>query len=171
MTMALRHASQTPLDRIVVVDMAPVKVKLSADFAQYVTVMKEIQQARVKKQSEADQIMKKVVPELGVRQFLLTNLKKDPSSDFYSFRVPIETLGNSLEKLGHFDFISGQDCYNGKALFIKGNKSGYVKEREEGLIREFFPHARIEGLDTGHWVHAQKPEEFLKLVTDFAVEK
>ncbi|KAF8983084.1 hypothetical protein BGZ46_010903, partial [Entomortierella lignicola] len=59
MYLALNH---TPVDRVVVVDMAPVKVKLSSEFAVYVDVMKDIQKAHVKKQSEADSIMKKSVP-------------------------------------------------------------------------------------------------------------
>lgn len=59
MNLALKHI--TPLDRMVVVDMAPVKVKLSTEFAKYVKSMKEIQDAQVKKQSEADTIMKKTV--------------------------------------------------------------------------------------------------------------
>lgn len=141
-----------------------------------------------------------------MRQFLLTNLKRNASGDGYSFRVPIETLGVSLEKLGQFDFVPGQDRYDGKALFIRGGRSGYIKEREMGLINEFFPHARVETLDTGHWgkhrqggqkgisvyyrevriivithgsffflldqiVHAEKPDDFLRLVTEFATEK
>lgn len=59
MNLALKHAAH--LDRLVVVDMAPVKVKLSTEFAKYVGSMKEIQDANVKKQSEADTIMKKTV--------------------------------------------------------------------------------------------------------------
>ncbi|CAO3568345.1 unnamed protein product [Mortierella alpina] len=148
MTMALRHI---PVDRIVVVDMAPVKVKLSSEFAKYVKAMKVIQEANVKKQSEADAILKDTVADIGVRQFLLTNLKRDAHGDGYSFRVPIETLGDSLEKLGQFDFIPGQDKFEGKTLFIKGNKSGYIREKELDAIRTFFPRARVEGLDTGHW--------------------
>ncbi|KAF9284371.1 hypothetical protein BGZ68_004713 [Mortierella alpina] len=168
MTLALKH---TPVDRIVVVDMAPVKVKLSSEFAKYVKAMKVIQEANVKKQSEADAILKDTVVDIGVRQFLLTNLKRDAHGDGYSFRVPIETLGDSLEKLGQFDFVPGQDKFEGKTLFIKGNKSGYIREKELDAIRTFFPKARVEGLDTGHWVHAEKPEEFLQLVTQFAVEE
>ncbi|GJJ78962.1 hypothetical protein EMPS_11321 [Entomortierella parvispora] len=168
MNLALKHTS---LDRLIVVDMAPVKVKLSADFAKYVVSMKEIQAAHVKKQSEADTIMKKTVADLGVRQFLLTNLKRDPAGDEYSFRVPIGTLGDSLEKLGQFDFVPGVDKFDGKTLFIRGVKSKYIQEKEINLIHSFFPNARIEDMDTGHWVHAEKPEEFLKLVTEFAVEK
>lgn len=86
-----------------------------------------------------------------MRQFLLTNLKRDAHGDGYSFRVPFETLGDSLEKLGQFDFVPGQDKFEGKTLFIKGNKSGYIREKELDAIRTFFPRARVEGLDTGHW--------------------
>lgn len=149
MNLALKHAAH--LDRLVVVDMAPVKVKLSTEFAKYVGSMKEIQDANVKKQSEADTIMKKTVSDLGVRQFLLTNLKRDATGDGYSFRIPFETLGNSLEKLGHFDFVPGQDKFDGKVLFIRGVKSKYIMEKEMEAIRSFFPQARIESLDTGHW--------------------
>ncbi|KAF9169344.1 hypothetical protein BGX21_010146 [Mortierella sp. AD011] len=167
MYLALNH---TPMDRVVVVDMAPVKVRLSSEFAGYVAVMKEIQQARVKKQSEADNIMKKSVPDLSVRQFLLTNLKKD-TKEGYGFRIPIDILGGKLENLGQFDFAAGEDKYEGKILIIKGNKSGYVRDKDTELIKTFFPQVRIEGLDAGHWVHAEKSEEFLKLVTEFATEK
>ncbi|KAG0000807.1 hypothetical protein BGZ80_008623 [Entomortierella chlamydospora] len=162
--------NRTPMDRVVVVDMAPVKVRLSSEFAGYVTVMKEIQQAHVKKQSEADNIMKKSVPDLSVRQFLLTNLKKD-AKEGYDFRIPIDILGRKLENLGQFDFAAGEDKYEGKILIIKGNKSGYVRDKDTELIKTFFPQVRIEGLDAGHWVHAEKSEEFLKLVTEFATEK
>ncbi|KAG0378897.1 hypothetical protein BGX24_002452 [Mortierella sp. AD032] len=168
MNLALKQA---PIDRMVVVDMAPVKVKLSTEFAKYVGSMKEIQNAYVKKQSEADTIMKKTVADLGVRQFLLTNLKRDATGDGYSFRIPFETLGGSLEKLGQFDFVPGVDKFDGKAMFIRGIRSKYIEEKEMDAIRSFFPQARIESLNTGHWVHAEKPEEFLKLVTEFAVEK
>lgn len=86
-----------------------------------------------------------------MRQFLLTNLKRDATGDGYSFRIPFETLGNSLEKLGHFDFVPGQDKFDGKVLFIRGVKSKYIQEREMEAIRAYFPQARIEDLHTGHW--------------------
>jgi len=81
----------------------------------------------------------------------LTNLKRDPAGDEYHFRVPIATLGDSLEKLGQFDFIPGVHNFEGKTLFIRGVKSKYIQEREIELIHSFFPNARIEDMDTGHW--------------------
>ncbi|KAF9898998.1 hypothetical protein BX616_003381 [Lobosporangium transversale] len=168
MTIAL---NQTPIDRLIVVDIAPINAKIPSEFAKYVESLKEIQAARIRRQSEADDILKKAVPDVGVRQFLLTNLKRDTLNDTFNFRVPLETIGNSLSKLGQFDFVPGQAEYSGKALFIKGNKSDYITEKGIELIKSLFPNARIEGLEAGHWTHAEKPEEFLKLVTEFAQEK
>jgi pimeloyl-ACP methyl ester carboxylesterase len=36
------------------------------------------------------------------------------------------------------------------------------------LIREWFPAAEIQTLaEASHWLHADQPEEFLRLVLDF----
>ncbi|KAG0233166.1 hypothetical protein BGW42_007644 [Actinomortierella wolfii] len=168
MTMAL---NQHPVDRLVVVDMAPVRVRLSSVFQSYVKVMEQIQAANVQKQSEADKIMANTIVDIGVRQFLLTNLKRDPHTGRYAFRIPLATLANSLTNLGMFDFEIGKDRYDGKTLFIKGAKSDYIDDRAEENIRQFFPNSRVESIDAGHWVHAEKPEEFLKHVVGFAQEQ
>jgi pimeloyl-ACP methyl ester carboxylesterase len=49
-------------------------------------------------------------------------------------------------------------------LFVRGARSGYVKDEDFDRIREVFPAAAIETLDTGHWVPAEKPKEFVELV-------
>ncbi len=35
------------------------------------------------------------------------------------------------------------------------------------MAEAFFPNMRLETLDTGHWVHAEKPSETVKLIEDF----
>ncbi|KAF9977370.1 hypothetical protein BGZ73_006239 [Actinomortierella ambigua] len=168
MTLALNQGS---IDRLVVVDMAPAPAKLSSAFQGYVKVMQRIQSANVKKQSEADKMMAEVIDDIGVRQFLLTNLKRDPETGRYLFRIPLGTLDSSLGNLGLFDFETGQHRFDGKTLFIRGTRSDYISENCVEAINHFFPHSRIEGVDAGHWVHAEKPEEFLKLVIQFAQEQ
>ncbi|KAF9158897.1 hypothetical protein DFQ27_007681 [Actinomortierella ambigua] len=163
--------NQAPIDRLVVVDMAPAPAKLSSVFQSYCKVMEQIQAAKVRKQSEADKMMAQVIDDIGVRQFLLTNLKRDPETGEYSFRIPLATLGQSLKNLGCFEFETTEHRFDGKTLFIKGNRSDYISDNSREAIRQFFPHSRIEGLDAGHWVHAEKPEEFLKLVIQFAQEQ
>lgn len=51
-------------------------------------------------------------------------------------------------------------------------QSGYIKRNDFPLIKQIFPKAQIETIDNAaHWVHADKPTEFLDLVSDFILKK
>jgi esterase len=52
-------------------------------------------------------------------------------------------------------------------LFVKGARSNYIKDEDLKRIREVFPAAKLKTLDTGHWVPAEKPKEFVELVTEW----
>ena len=54
------------------------------------------------------------------------------------------------------------------ALFIRGGKSNYIGVADEPLIRELFPQSEIQTIaGAGHWLHADRPVEFLQLVLNF----
>jgi pimeloyl-ACP methyl ester carboxylesterase len=98
---------------------------------------------------------------------LLTNLKKSPDDGIYRFRVPLETLGNALGNLAQF---IQNHRYTGPTLFITGGISPYRKpfESHPELVDQQFPNARVEVMPgCGHWLHAEKPDLFLSLVSDF----
>ncbi|KAI9285170.1 Alpha/Beta hydrolase protein [Umbelopsis sp. AD052] len=166
MNLCLRRLQ--PVEKLVVVDMAPAVKRLSSDFASYIEYMDEIQRAKLTKRSEADAILKKVEPDLSIRQFLLTNLKKDEDTGIYKFRIPYKTLGESLDNMTAF-MDHKMEPYDGSTLFIAGGKSNYIKpERDGGHIREQFPNSEIKVIEgAGHWVHAEKPEEFVNIVSDY----
>lgn len=50
--------------------------------------------------------------------------------------------------------------YDGPALFVRGTQSAYVSDKTIPAIRHFFPKAKIEDVDAGHWLISEKPEEF-----------
>ncbi|KAL1915274.1 uncharacterized protein VTP21DRAFT_7550 [Calcarisporiella thermophila] len=165
MTVALK---QTPeISQMIVVDMAPIDAGLSPSFSSYVQAMKRVEEARVSKQSMADEILRDYIPEISIRQFLLTNLKKDLGTGEYHFRIPLDILGNSLSELGSFPFLQAHHTFHGPALFIAGSRSDYIRSSMYPTIRTFFPEAVITDIDAGHWVHAEKPEEFMKTVVTF----
>ena len=59
-------------------------------------------------------------------------------------------------------------AYQGPTLFVAGGRSSYIQAEHRPLIARLFPaaeHAVIEG--AGHWVHAERPAEFLTLVRRF----
>ncbi|KAJ2422638.1 hypothetical protein GGF47_003530 [Coemansia sp. RSA 2524] len=160
----------TALDRpdlvaqLIVDDMVPTQVKLAHDFAQYVTALQSVEQRELKSQKEADAVLQQVEKDVGVRQFLLTNMKKD-SSGVYRSRIPLELLGNSLR--GVMDWNVKGKRFEGPTLFIGGEKSPYVKPEAYEEMKAYFPNYELEMLDTGHWVHAEMPREFMQLVEEF----
>lgn len=121
---------------------------------------------------EADQQLAEAIPYLQVRQFLLKNLKKNKQTGRYQWLLNIGAIRNELPNI-----MDGLDPerYSGDTairsmpvLFIRGERSPYIDDRQADDIRTVFPQARIESIeDAGHWVHAEKRKPFLKLVNHF----
>jgi esterase len=62
--------------------------------------------------------------------------------------------------LADFPVLPG--CYSGPTLFVRGGDSKYVQSKHESVIRRMFPRSAIRTIvRAGHWLHAEKPREFL----------
>ncbi|KAF3402780.1 hypothetical protein DPV78_004190 [Talaromyces pinophilus] len=176
--MVLALQSPETVTALIPVDNAPVSAMLGSPFNDYVKGMKEISEAHVTKQSEADKILAKYEPSLAIRQFLLTNLIRDPENDnkTLKFRVPLDTLGSNLGEMADFPWKFDREnaanntdlpTYTGPTLIIRGLQSKYVSEKRLPAVKHFFPNAEIAGIDAGHWVISEKPEEFRQAVIKF----
>lgn len=76
-------------------------------------------------------------------------------------RIPIKTLGGSLDDLGDFPYRDPEVArFDGPALFIRGTKSYYVADEVLPVIGRFFPRFELQDIDCGHWVISEKPEPF-----------
>ncbi|ODH49614.1 hypothetical protein GX48_04267 [Paracoccidioides brasiliensis] len=169
MTLSLR--SPQLISSLISVDNAPVSAKLSSQFVNYVKAMQEIERAGVTKQSEADKILERYEESLPIRQFLLTNLIRNPTSHILKFRLPLSTLASSLDELASFPYnpaTAPADLkFEGPALFIRGTRSGYVKDSMLPAIDRFFPRYQIVDVEAGHWVISENGVGFKDAVTEF----
>jgi abhydrolase domain-containing protein 11 len=53
-------------------------------------------------------------------------------------------------------------------LFVYGSLSDYIKESDFNHIKTIFNNVQFKKVDgSGHWIHAEKPIETLKIITDF----
>lgn len=100
----------------------------------------------------------------GVRQFLLKSFAKGESGWGWRFNVP------ALER--NYANIMGwpddERRFEGATLFIKGGDSDYMLPEYTGAAMAQFPAAKARVIaGTGHWLHAEKPALFNKLVVDF----
>ncbi|KAJ2846335.1 hypothetical protein IWW36_004400 [Coemansia brasiliensis] len=154
------------VSKLIVDDMVPTEFGLAHDFALYVNKLMEIERSQITSQSKADEILKASEPDISVRQFLLTNMKKSKSDGTYKSRIPLQLLGDSLKDVMGWD-INDDRQYLGPTLFIGGKRSPYVKPKSYPAMKRFFPNYTLKELDTGHWVHAEMPLEFMQLVEEF----
>ncbi|KAI9292593.1 alpha/beta-hydrolase [Neoconidiobolus thromboides FSU 785] len=155
------------INKLIVVDVGPYPMDIGTSFNHYIQQMKKIEAKKINKQSEADAILNENgITDINIRQFLLTNFKKQTNGT-YKFRNPLLVLENQLPRLTKLDEKLLQQKCNMKTLFIAGSKSNYLPQGSYEKLNQLFVNCELKYLDAGHWVHSQKPKEFLDLVTKF----
>ncbi len=99
-------------------------------------------------------------------QFLLKGLNRDKTGTHFEWKFNLESLYK------HYTEISGAITsikpFSGEALFIKGEKSLYINAENYLSIQQLFPDNKlVEIKGAGHWVHAEKPQQFTEEVIRF----
>jgi pimeloyl-ACP methyl ester carboxylesterase len=106
------------------------------------------------------------VPDAVLRNFLLQNLVKTDAG--FAWRVNLEALAANMDEILGFPTPAADTAYVGPTLFIAGGRSRYVQPEHRPLIQRLFPkseHVVIAG--AGHWLHAERPAEFLAHLRKF----
>ncbi|TEB27086.1 alpha/beta-hydrolase [Coprinellus micaceus] len=174
MAMALSAGYEKPSDvlsKLVVVDVSPIKGKISKQFRTYIDTLKEMEGQGIKSRKEANDYLARIEPDAGVRAFLLTNLLPFESHHLGpKFAVPLNIFKDYVPHIGDFPYLPGERSWAGKTLFVKGTKSAYIKDSYKPYIDQFFPNNQFAELETGHWVHAEKPQEFMQVVSKFITD-
>jgi pimeloyl-ACP methyl ester carboxylesterase len=149
---------------LILADIAPVSYRHS--HAHLVTLMLALDIASYTRRSEADADLAQSIDDANLRGFLLHNLlfeEGDPR-----WQINLEVIPPSMPGLMEFPFAPGSGQFTGPVVVIAGGKSDFVLPEYHDAIRAFFPAADIRMIEgAGHWVHAQKPEEFGRHVTEF----
>ncbi|KAK5109429.1 hypothetical protein LTR62_006988 [Meristemomyces frigidus] len=170
MTVALR--GRVPIADVIPVDNAPVDAALKSDFGKYMQGMRRIAESNCKRQSDADAILQNYEDSLPIRQFLLTNMVRDPETGVQKWRIPIDVLGRALDRMADFPFKDPEDArFGGRTLFVRGTKSHYVADEMLPIIGRFFPKFQVADVEAGHWLISEKPEEFRRVVVEFLQNK
>jgi len=155
MLVALLHPRL--VDRLCVVDIAPVPVRLGM-FADYVRGMRGIDLGRLADRAQADAELRAAVPDDVIRAFLLQNLRRD--GDGWRWQMNLRLLGDHLQELGGWPAVPCRP-YPGPVLWVAGTDSDYVRPEHAEVMRALFPQARlIRVKHAGHWVHTEQPAVF-----------
>ncbi|MEL6477983.1 MAG: alpha/beta fold hydrolase [Pseudomonadota bacterium] len=147
---------------LIVADIAPVAYDHSHEG--YIDAMREVDLSAVSRRSDADPLLARAIPEKMLRAFLLQNLIVEGGTA--RWRLNLDALKDSLPTLMAWPATWPHSDYDGPTLFLHGSASDYVTEDMHPSIRRMFPAAEFVTLDgAGHWLHAERPAEFLSALT------
>lgn len=161
---AMKFAQNYPefIMKLIVADIAPKAYPVHHQ--KILEGLKSVDFAKVNSRSDVDAILAKYIDEAGVRQFLGKNLYWIEKGKL-AWRFNLEAISQNIEIIGE---AVCDRMFDGETLFINGELSNYIQKSDIDDILLSFPNASFGHMpESGHWVHADNPELFIKLVLDF----
>ncbi|SFJ56554.1 alpha/beta fold hydrolase [Olleya namhaensis] len=119
----------------------------------------------LKSRGQADKQLANYVTDAGTRMFLLKNLYWIEKGKL-ALRINLDVLTENVSEVG--EALPLHAKFDGDTLFLRGDKSEYIGNQDETLIKNHFPEAKIITIaNAGHWLHAENPKDFYQAVTNF----
>jgi pimeloyl-ACP methyl ester carboxylesterase len=156
MVLAATHPTQ--VRRLIVADIAPVAYGHTQ--ADKIAAMLQVDPKTVDNRAEARAQLGD--HDDGLADFFLQSLDLKEKR----WRLNLDVLAREMTAIIGFPDLAGQ--FDGPTLFLTGALSDYVRPEHRAGITALFPgakFARIPG--AGHWLHADKPREFVAAVDAF----
>ena len=168
---ALATALSFP-DRIISVvaaDIAPVSYQ--DRHLSVFNALKSVNLSQVENRSQALSSLLQSGIDEGTAQFLLKNLARDEAG--FKWKMNLDGLLDCYPEMiaWYNDNIPAKQVYRGPCLFIRGGDSDYIKADHRPSIMAQFSNVQAKTIEgTGHWLHAQKPTIFNRLISEFILK-
>lgn len=164
---AMRCAVLFPelIEKLVIADIAP--KAYPPHHSDILHALQTVNLAQLNSRGDADAALSKGIKDIGTRQFLLKSLYRKSKNE-YGWRFNLPALALAQASVGTHDPID--QAIQIPTLFIRGGKSGYILDSDMAVIEYAFAKAELKTItNAGHWLHAEQPEEFYKLVDNFLI--
>ena len=161
---AMKFAQNYPemINKLVVADIAPKAYPVHHE--QILAGLKSLDFSILKSRGDVDATLESFIPELGVRQFLMKSIYWVEKGKL-GLRFNVEAIDKSIELIGEATLDSQ---FEGETMFIRGANSNYISDQDFEDIKLAFPNSTLETIQgAGHWLHAEKPKEFLEKTIGF----
>tara|TARA_B110000037_G_C17070752_1_gene485755 strand:+ start:705 stop:1466 length:762 start_codon:yes stop_codon:yes gene_type:complete len=161
---ALLFAEKYPkyLEKLIVADIGIKAYPMHHD--EILKGLNSVKLHEISSRNQAQQSIQSHIENLGIQQFLLKNLywiEKGKLAWRMNLKVIEKNIGEILVKIKvQKNSVS--------TLFVRGEMSNYILEDDFQNILESFPNGAIKTIPkVGHWLHAENPTEFYKIVREF----
>ena len=144
------------VDKLIVADIGPKYYPTHHD--KIIAGLKNVPLSEQNKREDVDTYLSSYIYEVGIRTFLMKNLKRAPTGGF-EWKMDLKSISENIEEVGKpLDYYLPIEV---PTLFIRGGNSNYILEDDMLEIESIFPNIRLETVENaGHWLHAEQPEDF-----------
>ena len=162
MELAMTHPFA--IDKLIVVDIAP---KDYPSHHQYIfNALKSIDLSVYRSRRSIDEKLSESIKNHAVRQFITKNLYWKIYREQLDWRFNLNALSNFYPFL--MKGLSSDSRFIKETLFLKGEHSEYILDSDKALLAKHFPNYELKPIpNSGHWLHAEKPNAFFNRANDF----
>ena len=154
------------VNSLVIADIAPVAYQ--PRHQSILAGLNSIDLATLASRKQALDLLINYEPDVQVCQFLLKSLYKNNAGEF-ALRYNLKAIKDNYQAISAAPTSSKElPCFSGPVLILKGADSHYILADHKIAFDTLLPNAELKIMTgCGHWLHAEKPELFCRLVTRF----
>lgn len=152
----------TLVHKLIVVDIAPRAYDRQHDYI--FEAINSIDLPSYTSRKEINKALSNRISSEATRQFVTKNLARNNFGAF-RWKMNLDIIRRHYNEMNIA--LNASQRFDKPTLFVRSNKAGYITKDDEQQIYSMFPYSQIVGLDVGHWIHAEAPEEFAKIVLEF----
>lgn len=164
--LAMHYALNFPNDisRLIIADMSLRAPKLRPEHYAIFEIMKNTPLQSMNSIKEIELYFTEHIKIQRLALFILKNIKR--TKDGFEWKLNFNALMQSFTQ--ETSPIDSNLTFEEPTLFLAAGNSDYIIPEDYDKIYEHFPMAIIETIDdASHWLHADKPKEFIHLVSAF----
>ena len=165
MNFALKHSEH--ISNLIVIDIAPKYYPVHHDKILEALISLDLDQISTRK--EADQKLTNYIDDSILKNFLLKNLYWVNKTKL-DFRFNLLSLKKNISSIG--ERVNNNNKFLSKTMFLKGEYSNYIEEKDSLEIIMLFPEASIITIPkSNHWLHVDNPDYFFSTIMGFIQDK
>ncbi len=164
---AMKFALDNPdfVSQLIVIDMSMRKYNLREFHSKIINAMLEIDFVTVKSRKGVDFYLSKTIEDSRIRMFIMKNLYWTERKTL-SWRLNLNAIIDNIDAI--FEGISSKQLFLKPSLFIRGEKSDYIRDVDFIEIQKQFLNSTLKTIpNASHWVQADEPELFMTELKSF----
>jgi pimeloyl-ACP methyl ester carboxylesterase len=164
---AMRFADDHPelISKLIVVDISLRQYKNHQFHTELIYAMMDIDFSNLTSRKEIETHLAKNIQDQRILMFILKNLQRNENEKFI-WKLNLTAIFDNFDAIT--DEVKCSHIFEKPTLCIRGEKSDYISDEDVVQIQKYFPNAQFKTIpDAGHWVQADQPAVFMKVLKEF----